>query len=295
MNILLCGATGFIGRQILAALQQAGHEVLSAAPLRPGRDASHVAVDFTRDTTAAHWLSRLQGVDAVVNAVGVLRDTRGRPMQAIHQDTPCALFEACAQVGVRRVIQVSALGIAGNATRYAQTKRTADERLLALNAQGLLDGVVLRPSIVFGRGGDSSQLFMALARSPVLALPRPVIQARVQPVAVRDLAQAVARLLDQDMVRCGVLPCVGPTPLALAEFIASLRQQRNHGMARVATLPDWVTLASVKLGDHLPWAPWCSETLALLAQDNVADPTAFAQVLGHPATPPDRLVSTSWH
>lgn len=294
MKVLLCGARGFIGRHVWRALRGAGHEVTGAGS---GRSPSPglMAVDFARDTDLARWLPRLQGFDAVVNAVGVLRDSPARPLQAVHEDAPKALFDACALAGVRRVVQVSALGIEGNATRYARTKLAADTHLLALTQAGRLDGVVLRPSIVFGRQGDSSRLFMALARSPWLLLPRPVIEARVQPVSVHDLADAVAALLAGDgLARTGLLPCVGPQPLSLAAFIGSLRMQLGYAPARVQALPGMATRLSARAGDALPFVPWCSETLALLARDNVGPAEVLEHLLGHPATPHLRMVEAAW-
>lgn len=295
MKVLLCGARGFIGRHVRRALQAAGHDVVQASSSRspaPGL----VHVDFARDTDVARWLPRVQGFDAVINAVGVLRDSRARPLQAVHDDAPRALFDACALAGVRRVVQVSALGIEGNATRYARTKLAADAQLLALTEAGRLDGVVLRPSIVFGREGDISRLFMGLARSPWLLLPAPVIEARVQPVAVGDLADAVEALLRGDgLARTGIMPCVGPEPLRLATFIASLRAQLGHGPARVRALPGALTRLSARAGDALPFAPWCSETLALLSQDNVGPADVLAGLLGRPAVSPQRMVEATWH
>jgi uncharacterized protein YbjT (DUF2867 family) len=296
VNVLLCGASGFIGQAISEALIHAGHRVVSSRSATVGAPSASdgIAVDYAQDTRPEIWLPRLAGIDTVINAVGVLRDSAARPIHAVHQSTPCALFEACAQAGVRRVIQVSALGIEGNGTRYAKTKLAADQHLLALGARQRLDAVVLRPSIVFGTGGESSRLFMMLARSPLLFLPRAVIRARVQPVAVQDLAQAVVNLLGHSMAFTGVLPCVGPSPLTLAALIASLRQQAGYRAALVMPLPEPLTRLSARLGDHLPWVPWCSETLALLAQDNVAPPNAFATVLGQTATPHHQLVCRSW-
>lgn len=294
MKVLLCGAQGFIGRHVRRALQAAGHEVVAAGSGRRAL-AGLMRVNFSRDTEVAHWLPRVRGFDAVVNAVGVLRDSRARPLQAVHEDAPKALFDACALASVRRVVQISALGIEGNGTRYAQTKLAADMHLLALTDAGRLDGVVLRPSIVFGREGDSSRLFMGLARSPWLLLPRPVIEACVQPVAVDDLAMAVTALLDGGgLARKGVLPCVGPAPLRLGDFIASLRTQLGHGPARVSPLPGVVTRLSARVGDALPFAPWCSETLALLAQDNAGPAEVLAGLLGRPALPHYQMVEAAW-
>lgn len=294
MNILLCGASGFMGRAIGQALRHEGHRVIATHSPSRHTLADAMPVDFAKDTDVATWLPRLVAIDAVVNAVGVLRDTPGRPMQAVHQDTPRALFQACAQAGVRRVIQVSALGIEGNRTRYAQTKLAADQCLLALTASGQLDGLVLRPSLVFGRGGDSSELFMLLARSPVVGLPLAVLQGRVQPVSLPDLAEAVTRLLGATSEITGVLACVGPQPMRLGEFVACLRAQQGRRPARVFGLPQVISRWSARLGDHLHWAPWCSETEALLAQDNVGAPEPFARILGRAPTPPDQFMGTTW-
>lgn len=297
MNILLCGANGFIGSNIRRALTQAGHTVVSGVSSARSPGSQQVVVDYARDTQAAAWLPRLQGIDAVINAVGVLRDTARRPINAVHTDTPKALFDACVQAGVRRVIQVSALGIEGNAqddTRYASTKRAADQHLLALAAAGQLDATVLRPSIVFGKGGDSSALFVNLARLPVAVLPGPVIEARVQPVAVTDLAQAIAALLTPGPHPTGPIACVGPEALKLGDFIASLRSQLGHSPARVLRLPDVFTRLSARLGDAVSASPWSSEAVTLLEHDNVGDAAPFEALLGRKGVHFGKLIEAAW-
>lgn len=296
MHILLTGSTGFIGHTLQAALEGAGHTVRAGvsprtSALRPGQ----VPMDFARDTTPAVWLARLQGIDAVVNAVGVLRDTPARPIDAVHRDTPIALFDACVQAGVQRVVQISALGVESNSTRYAQTKLAAEQHLNALAAQHpQLRPVILRPSLVYGKGGDSSALFMNLARLPVALLPGPVLQARVQPVSVHDLAAAVVALLGPALGQTGTLECTGPKPLTMGAFIASLRQQLGSRPAAVLRLPPLLTQISARLGDAVPASPWCSETLAMLGSDNVGNPAAFERLLERAGVHHSALVQTAW-
>ena len=251
-------------------------------------------MDFAHDTTVAPWLPRLQGIDAVVNAVGVLRDTRARPIDAVHRDTPIALFDACAQAGVQRVVQISALGIESSSTRYAQTKKAAEVHLQALAAQGRLRPAILRPSVVYGKGGDSSALFMNLARLPVALFPGPVLDARVQPVSVHDLAAAVVALLGAAVEQTGVIDCTGPEALTMGDLIASLRQQLGSSPAKVLRLPQWLTHMSARLGDAVPASPWCSETLAMLGSDNVGNAAVFERLLGRPGVHYSQLVATAW-
>ena len=295
MHILLTGSTGFIGQTLRQALEHAGHQVHGGvsphrAPAAPGQ----VPMDFARDTTPEVWLPRLQGIDAVVNAVGVLRDSPARPIDAVHQHTPCALFEACARAGVRRVVQISALGIEGSATRYARTKLAAEACLRSLADAGKLDPVILRPSVVFGKGGDSSALFMNLARLPVALFPGPMLTARVQPVSVHDLAAAIVALLGPAMATQGLIECPGPEALTMGDFVASLRQQQGHGPARVLRLPDALTQLSARMGDAVPSVPWCTETLSMLGSDNVGNPAVFEQLLGRKGVHYSQLVATAW-
>lgn len=283
MKVLVCGAGGFIGRNVVRQLRASGHSV------HEGRGPE---VDYARDLDVATWLPRLEGIDAVVNAVGVLRDSRARPMNAVHHLAPEALFRACAQQGLRRVIHISALGMEANPTLYARSKLRAEMVLRELHEQGRLSPTIVRPSIVFGRGGASSQLFMRLARLPVLLLPGAALQALVQPVAVGDLAEACAALVDAQAPLH--LDAVGPRRLTLSGFIASLRGQLGARPATVLPLSGWMSRASARCGDHLPFQPWCSETLTLLQKDNVGQGEVFARLLGRPAVPPQDLVATSW-
>jgi uncharacterized protein YbjT (DUF2867 family) len=296
MHILLTGSTGFIGRTLQAALTKAGHTVHSGvSPSARTLQPHHVPMDFARDTTPEAWLPRLQGIDAVINAVGVLRDSTARPIDAVHTHTPKALFDACAQAGIGRVVHISALGVAQGHTRYATTKRAADEHLLALaQAHPKLSAVVLRPSIVFGKGGASSALFMNLAQLPIALLPGPVLDAKVQPVSVHDLAQAVVALLGSQLSTTGIVECTGPQALTMGELIASLREQQGRRPAKFVRMPQVLTQLSARMGDMVPAVPWCTETLTMLGSDNVGDHTAFRALLGRDAVHYSQLVATAW-
>lgn len=243
MAILILGATGLIGRHLLAALDAAGLETIGASRRPPpdggaaaGRRAWR-ALDFAASITPDAWLPHLDGVTAVVNCVGILREHGTGDYERVHHLAPAALFAACERLGIRRVIHLSALGSAADAPTAYWRSKAAGERALALHAahqplagprsnqphapRPALDGVIVRPSLVYGADGASSRLFLALATLPLLALPT-APAARVQPVHIDDLCDALLALLQSPSPPPG-LAAVGPRALGMADYLAGLR------------------------------------------------------------------------
>ncbi len=286
-KVLLCGAHGFIGHALAKQLRAQGLEVIAASRR------AQPAINFATMQRASDWLPHLQEVDLVINAVGSLRDqpgAQGARLEALHHTAPRALFDACAQAGVRRVLQLSALGVDGNDTDYARTKRAADAHLLELTAQGQLDGLVVRPSIVIGARGASTQLFLNLAKLPVLLLPAVMRERLIQPVTAAELAEAMQRLLFSPTT--GIVELGGPQRLSMAAMIASLRQQAGHAAPKLLTLPGFATQASARLGDVVASSPWCSASLTLASHDNCCDPAPMEHWLGRQPTAPAQMLAS---
>src|SRR3546814_606054 len=148
------------------------------------------------DVSPAAWLPRLSGVDAVVNCAGVLQSGRGQDIEAIHHLSPAALFDACREAGVRRVIQISAISADAEAgTDYALSKKHADDHLQALD----LDWVVLRPSLVYGEGAyGGTAMLRALAAFPLVTPLAGGGGQAFRPLHVEGLATTVLLCLRTD-------------------------------------------------------------------------------------------------
>ena len=283
MVVLLTGATGFIGRHLAEGLEASGHKVVCAVrdPSRP-RDPKfqYVAADFTRDFGAADWLPRLTGVDVVINAVGIIRERGAQTFDAIHSRAPRALFSACAQAGVRRVIQISALGADENAkSRYHLSKKEADDFLLALP----LRAVVVQPSLVYGDDGTSARLFTTLASLPWIALPGEGRQ-MVQPVHIEDVVATVLALLKAPP-ETGRLAAVGPEAMTLRAFLATLRGAMGLGPARFIAVPPSLVRRLAQAARWLPGSLFDEDTLGMLERGNTADAGPISRLLGRAPRP----------
>ena len=291
MVVMIVGATGFIGEQLARAFFEAGHEVVCASRSRPdpmprwcGR---HEVIDYSSMPTGAELQQKLVGVDVLINAVGILRERKTQTFEAIHVMGPSALFMAAAKAGVRRVVQISALGADADAVSgYHRTKHAAD---LVLMKQPV-DWLIVQPSLVYGPGGTSARLFELLATLPIIPLPAGGRQ-QVQPVHVGDLVEAVVRLALSPAALQYVLTVAGPKPIALRDFLQQLRGALGLPGARTLAVPAWLVRFGARLGDHLPFSMLDSETLGMLERGNTGDAARFQRVLTRPALSPNLFLT----
>jgi uncharacterized protein YbjT (DUF2867 family) len=290
MNVFLTGATGFIGGKLAAALAARGHALtcgLRTARCAPPACAQVRQVDFTRDFEPAAWQRLLEGSEILVNAVGMIRERAGRTFEDVHVRAPVAMFAAAQAAGVRRIIQISALGAdRGARSAYHVSKRAADDYLAGLP----VDWVIVQPSLVFGRGGVSARMFTMLASLPWIPLPGPGGQ-RVQPIHVEDLVEALVALVESREVQCRVVPLVGPAPLRLSDYLAALRESLGLGPARFLRVPGPVVAAAAALSGLFPGGVVDRETLGMLDRGNTADPGLTTKLLGRAPRPASRFLS----
>ena len=119
MAIFLTGATGFIGGHILRTLSAQGYEVTclvrpasrrpttARQPLEGLPGVRIVEGEWTRPES---WLASVAGNEMVINAVGIIRESRRASFVQVHTTSAIALFEAAAQTGASKIVQISALG-----------------------------------------------------------------------------------------------------------------------------------------------------------------------------------------
>lgn len=308
-TVLLTGASGFIGARIAAALAGSGCRVICGVrdPEASRRHAGSMApscefraVDFNAMVEAPAWRPLLQGVDVVVNAVGIFQERPGQSFDVLHRRAPIALFAACADAGVRAVIQLSALGADAQAqTQYHLSKKAADDFLLDLAQRTNLRAAVLQPSLVFGAEGVSASMFGMLATMPLLALPDGGNQ-RIQPVHIDDLVGAVARLAamapaDESWPQ-GRLAVVGPQPITLRGYLSALRAALGHGgRLRVLPVPQSLALATAPVVSRLaPALPLSRDALSMLARGNTAEAAPLRRLLGRDPIPIEQFIPAAW-
>ncbi|MFM0441142.1 SDR family oxidoreductase [Paraburkholderia strydomiana] len=289
MVIFLAGATGMIGARVAAALTAVGHSVVcgvrdpvAAAPRL--RNCRLVTIDFSNLGDIASLVPLMDGVDVVINAVGIFSDASGNEFGQLHTAAPVVLFKAAVAAGVRRIVQISALGADANAqSLYHRSKLAADEALLALPVSSL----IVQPSLVFAPEGRSTRFFAAWATLPVVPLPGAGAQ-RIQPVHIDDVVELIvtgalatpSQEVSSDRPSRRVA-AVGKEPLTLKEYLAVLRRVAGNSPGWFLPVPMALVRLATRVGELLPGSLMSADALAMLERGNVAPTERFQWLVGH--------------
>ncbi len=276
-RILLLGGSGFVGKRVAALLRQEGHQV--ATPGHRELDLQHLH--------EAQAMPLLADKDVVVNCIGVM-SRHADILETIHHHAPAQLAQWAQAAGVQRWVQLSALGAdAVQTVAFVGSKGRGDAALCASGLQLAL----ARPSVVYGRGGASCELFIKLAHLPILALPGGG-RFDLQPVHVADVAAGIVKMVNHPPPHATVVNMTGSQICTLAGYL-SILHQTLHRKPPLRVLP--IPLALIKpllpLTNILSNGILSPGSIALLEAGNCADNADFAALLARAPLAAEQFVA----
>lgn len=287
MRVLVLGAYGLIGAEIVRDFIQAGHDVLGfGRSANLGRrlvpEIAWIGGDLARMTRPEAWTAALAGVEAVVNASGALQDGAKDRLAASQSQAIGALIQACEAAGVTRFIQISAPGAEpGAGTKFLRTKAEADAILRASR----LDWIVFKPGLaVSANAYGGTSLIRMLAAFPAIQ-PLVLGHAPVQTVAAREIAAAVTLSLAGQVPSRRDYDLMEQTPRPLRDIVAAFRHWLGFPPARFGLdLPVALGFWLAKAADLAGWAGWRSPlrttALRVLADGVAGDPAPWTAATG---------------
>ena len=269
-HVVILGGTGFVGRHLVARLLESGHRV---TVLSRGVDARKRAMKprgaslIEGDVSDPDFLAAvLDDADAVVNLIGILNEKgdRGDGFERVFVGHLDALIEAMKRMGVRRLLQMSALNAGRGDSHYLQSRGRAEQHVRASG----LDWTLLRPSVIAGPGDGLFCRFDGLLKfAPVLPIGR--ADARFQPVWVGDVVEAYAKALDDPRSIGQSYDLIGPDVMTLKQIVKlAARGRSRHRMA--IGLPAALGKLQAEVGEWLPGKPISRDNWRSLQLDSVS-------------------------
>lgn len=291
VRVLLLGANGFIGGHVMQALLVRGFEVIAVRRRPPERAADtqpeplswlHLHLQTLLRPDA--WRMHLNGVDVVINCVGILRQRVGESYEDVHHRMPKALAQACAEAHVR-LIHTSALGLhEGAKSRFLSSKLRGEQAIAASGA----DHCIVRPSLIDGIGGFGASWLRMLASWPVHFVPRGAT-GRIAALQASDLGEAFAVLAHMPTLAHQREANLGGERLFAYRHYLQVLRGVEHAQpvppALQVLLPDWISRVGAHLCDLFRFSPFSYGHWILLQRDNMPVPNALPKLLGRAPTP----------
>ena len=286
MKIFLTGGTGFVGSEVLNQLVAAGHTV--RALVREGSEdkltvIAGVEVHSGDVTDAASLVGGLQGCDAVIHLVGIIREfpRRGVTFKKMHVEGTENVLAAAKEQGVSRYLHMSSNGTRERSnTGYHRTKWQAEEMI----RDSTLEWTIFRPSLIFAPGSEFVHMISeVIRRLPVV----PVIgdgQYRMQPVSRRDVATSFVKALEMPATIGKTYHLGGGESYSYDEILDLTSQAMGKGKASKIHQPLFVIKPMIRLMQSSDHFPITSDQLTMLVEGNVCDPEEWEKAFGLKAT-----------
>ena len=268
MQVLVAGGNGFIGTNLVEELLDRDHDVTvlarnpDAAALPP--DVETVSGDITAYDSIE---SAPEGHDVVVNLVALsplFKPKGGNEMHdEVHRHGTENLVRAAEKAGVDRFVQMSALGADPDGpTAYIRAKGQAETHV----RESDLDWVIVRPSVVFGEGGEFVSFTKKLAPPFVAPLPGGG-KTRFQPIWVGDLVPMLADAVEDDAHVGGTYELGGPEQITLAD-VAKLAHGADGRSVSVVPVPMGLAGVGLSIAGSIPGFPMGADQYRSLKFDN---------------------------
>lgn len=278
-QVLLTGATGFVGRSLWPALEARGYCVRGltrnadrARARWPGRDWRQG--DVADPGELARAMEGFTAAFYLVHGMGEGGDFQRQELAAAG-----TFAEAAARAGIRRIVYLGGMRPRGRISEHLQSRLEVGERLRA----GKVAALELRASMIVGHGSLSWLIVRDLAaRLPFMVLPR-WLRSRTQPVAAADVVAALVAAVEMPLSGSAWFDLPGPETVSAREIL--IRTAAVMGLSRpvmvdVPVLSPWLSSHWVRFVTRAEWSI-AREVVLGLSEDLLAEEDRFWPLAGH--------------
>jgi len=228
-QIAIFGAGGFLGRHLMRELTKLDYRIKVATRnpylkgyLRPLGNPGQIELIKTNIFNEEEVKQVLKNCDYAINLVGILHETRKQKFNQIHSYFPHLLSNLCNELGLKKLIHISALGVKEkHNSQYIQSKFQGEKNIKNIFKQS----VILRPSLIFGPEDKFFNTFASYARiSPVI----PLIgggKTKFAPIYCVDVGKAIVKALELNNMEPKIYELGGPENYSFKELMEVLLKE----------------------------------------------------------------------
>ena len=271
--IVITGATGFVGEEIVKKVCAAGHPVRAIVrePQRAQWLADRYGVELFHGNVlyAPSIEGAMRGAKGVIHLVGIIREWKESTFDRAHTQATKHVVDEAKKSDAKRFLHMSALGTRESArSRYHQTKWAAEEYV----RKSRLAWTIFRPSVIYGPKDKSvNTLANVIRRLPFV----PVLgngNTKIQPISVANVAEAFVAAIRNDNSIGKTYDLCGPEAFTWNELYDKLQSVLGSRKPKLHLPLPLARLQAALFERLLPNPPFTRDQLLMVEEDNVGDP-----------------------
>ena len=271
-EILLFGATGQIGRNLIRKLSKNNYKIIAVTRnihragyiLKTQANPGYLELVEINNFDTRRIDDLIKRCSICVNLIGILYEKKKGHFKTIHTDLPDMLSHRMNKFKNDKFIHLSSLGIEKALdSEYAKSKLNGEKKI----AQNFKNSIIIKPSIVYSVDDKFTTNFMTLLnRLPFMPLYYDG-KTKFSPIHVSDLVNILYEVINGNFYKL-TLECIGPEILSFKEIINKLLKSINKKRI-LFPLPYPLAKISAKILQLLPNPLLTEDQLNLLKYDNV--------------------------
>jgi len=271
-EILLFGATGQIGRNLIRKLSKNNYKITAVTRnthragyiLKTQANPGYLELVEINNFDEKRIEDLMRECSICINLIGILYEKKKEQFKLIHTDLPDLLSQKANKLNIEKFIHLSSLGIEKAIdSKYANSKLNGEKKI----RQNFVNSVILKPSIVYSVDDKFTTRFMTLlSRLPFMPIYYKG-ETKFAPIHVTDLVDIIFKII-QSKNNDLILECTGPEIFTFKEIIQKLLNAIQKKRV-LLPLPESLAAVSAKILQLLPNPLLTEDQLKLLKYDNI--------------------------
>jgi len=271
-EILVFGATGQIGRNLVRKLTQNNYKIIAVTRnihragyiLKTQANPGYLDLIEIKNFNYETIRDLIKNCSICINLIGILYEKKKNQFKTIHTDLPDMLSKIAYEVDIEKFIHLSALGVElAENSKYALSKKNGEVKII----KNFKRSIIIKPSIVYSVDDKFTTRFMTLlSRLPIMPLYYNGTT-KFRPIHVSDIVEVIFKTIYSKHESL-ILECVGPEVLSFKKILQNLLMSMNKKRI-LLPLPYPIAKISAKILQLLPNPLLTEDQLNLLKFDNI--------------------------
>ena len=213
-RIVVAGASGFVGKNLRSFLHENKLNVLAISRKNFRKYPSEVKIIST-NLSDLKLQSKLKNYDALINLIGIGRQTPKSTFEEINLNLTKDVIETCKNTGIKKIIFISGLGVSrSNKSDYFVSKYKAEREIINSG----LDYTIFRASYIIGKTDHLTKALSKQMKKGVIVIPGSG-KYRLQPISVLDVTKIILEAILEKKFSRKIIELVGPQKISFEDFV----------------------------------------------------------------------------